>query len=270
MMTSSNGTFSTLLAICAGNSPVTGEFPAQRPVTRGFDAFFDLRLIKRLCKQSWGWWYKTPSRPLWRHCNDVVTHWRPRRVNDFGQYRLRWWHVAWWHQPISGTNYVLSSWSLIDAAVVLNQSINHCETHNKNRDLELPLMWRHDGRHGVSNHQPYDCLLNRLFRRKSKKTSKLRITGLCAGNSPVTGGFPVQMVSNAGNVSICWRHQALVKLPSCECHKTSIMISHIGSGNGLMPSGNKALLSQFWPTSMSPYGVTVSHSVKVHPICLMA
>ena len=60
-------TFSALLAICAGNSPDHGEFPAQRPVTRSFDVFFDLRLNKRLSKQSWGWWFETPSRPLWRH-----------------------------------------------------------------------------------------------------------------------------------------------------------------------------------------------------------
>ena len=66
-------TFSALLAICAGNSPVTGEFPAQRPVTRSFDVFFDLRLNKRSSKQWWGWWFETPSRPLWRHSN---AHWR--------------------------------------------------------------------------------------------------------------------------------------------------------------------------------------------------
>ena len=52
--------FSALLAICAGNSPVTGEFPSQRPVTRSFDVFFDLRLDERLSKQSWGWWFETP------------------------------------------------------------------------------------------------------------------------------------------------------------------------------------------------------------------
>ena len=63
-------TFSALLAICAGNSPATGEFPAQRPVTRSFDVFFALRLNKRLSKQSWGWLFETPSCPLWRHCND--------------------------------------------------------------------------------------------------------------------------------------------------------------------------------------------------------
>ena len=69
-----------------------------------------------------------------------------------------------------------------------------------------PLQWRHNDRDGVSNHQPHDCLLNRLFRRRSKKTSKLRVTGLCVGNSPVTGEFPAQKASNAENVSIWWRH----------------------------------------------------------------
>ena len=73
-------TFSALLAIYAGNSPVPGEFPTQRPVTRSFDVFFDLHLNKRSSKQSWGWWLETLSRPLWRHrngkalrCHDVIT-----------------------------------------------------------------------------------------------------------------------------------------------------------------------------------------------------
>ena len=69
-----------------------------------------------------------------------------------------------------------------------------------------PLRWRQNGRDSVSNHQTHDCLLNRLFRRRSKKTSKLRVTGLCAGNSPGTDEFPAQMASNAENVSIWWRH----------------------------------------------------------------
>ena len=67
-------TFSALLAIYAGNSSVTGEFPAQRPVTRSFDVFFDLWLNKRLSKQWWGWWFETPPRPLWRHSNEWPTH----------------------------------------------------------------------------------------------------------------------------------------------------------------------------------------------------
>ena len=65
-------TFSALLAICAGNSPVPGEFPAQRPVTRSFDVFIDLRLNKRLSKQSRGWRFEALPRPLWRHSNAVI------------------------------------------------------------------------------------------------------------------------------------------------------------------------------------------------------
>ena len=75
----------------------------------------------------------------------------------------------------------------------------------------LSVRWRHNDHAGVSNHQPHGCLLNRLFRRKSKKTSKLCVTGLCAGNSPGTGEFPAQMASYAENVSIWWRHHGHVK-----------------------------------------------------------
>ena len=58
------------------------------------------------------------------------------------------------------------------------------------------LQWRHNGQ----------CLFHHLFRRRSKKTSKLRVSGLCAGNSPGTGEFPAQMARNAENLSIRWRH----------------------------------------------------------------
>ena len=74
------------------------------------------------------------------------------------------------------------------------------------RFVDSSLRWRHNGCDNVSNHQPHDCLLNRLFRRRSKKTSTLRVTGLCVWNSPATGEFPAQMASNTENVSICWRH----------------------------------------------------------------
>ena len=62
-------TFFALLALCVGNSPVTGEFPTQRPVTRNFVFFHDLRLNKWLSKESWGWWFETLSRPVWRYGN---------------------------------------------------------------------------------------------------------------------------------------------------------------------------------------------------------
>ena len=70
----------------------------------------------------------------------------------------------------------------------------------------VTLPWRHNRLDSVSNHQPHHCLLSRLFGRRSKKTSKLRVTGLCAWNSPGTGEFPAQRASYAENVSIWWRH----------------------------------------------------------------
>ena len=79
-------------------------------------------------------------------------------------------------------------------------------------ELWTTLRWRHNGCDSVSNHQPHDRLLNRLFRCTSKKTSKSRVTGLCVGNSPRTGEFPAQMASNAENVTIWWRHHEKIQV----------------------------------------------------------
>ena len=88
-------TFSALLAICVGNSPVTGEFPSQRPVMQSFDVFF-LRLNKRLSKQSWGWWFEMPSLSLWRHCNGYqdcaccwhnILQWRPNEHDGISNHQ---------------------------------------------------------------------------------------------------------------------------------------------------------------------------------------
>ena len=81
-------------------------------------------------------------------------------------------------------------------------------------DFFCSLQWRHNGHESVTNHQPHHCLLSRLFRRKSKKTSKVRVTGLCTGNSPVTCEFQAQMASNAENISSWWRHHVLAGLVS--------------------------------------------------------
>ena len=69
-----------------------------------------------------------------------------------------------------------------------------------NSKLVTSLQWRHNGRDDVSYHQPHECLVSRLFKRRSKKTSKLRVTCLCAGE------FPAQMASSAENAFIWWRH----------------------------------------------------------------
>ena len=91
------------------------------------------------------------------------------------------------------------------------------------------LQWRHNERDVVSNHQPDDCLLNRLFRRRSKKTSKLRVSGLCAGNSPVTSEFLAHMASNAEIVSIWWllRQRYICALVRVSWHSHYTLFSYI-------------------------------------------
>ena len=109
----------------------------------------------------------------------------------------------------------------------------------------MTLQWRHNGHDCVSNHQRLDCLRTGLFRPRSKKTSKFRVTGLCEGNSPVTGEFPAQRASNAEIVSIWWRHHELIM---------TNLNSIIWPGSGSLPtllqmqhsSGNFILLNYSW------------------------
>ena len=104
--------FSALLAFCVGNSPVTGEFPSQRPVTRSFDVFFDMHLNKRLSKQSWGWWFETPSRSLIRHRNGFCTN----MGLELGQC------CAWWCQAISSQSVDYDVTIIVSG--VVQQTIN--------------------------------------------------------------------------------------------------------------------------------------------------
>ena len=114
-----------------------------------------------------------------------------------------WWsehHQFWAIAKFSG-----DQWYNAEGYEQKRSVLNYKTYQNVSR-VHNSLRWRHYGRDGVSNHQPHHCLLNRLFACRSMKTSKLRVTGLCAGNSPGTGEFPAQMASNAENVSIWWRH----------------------------------------------------------------
>ena len=102
----------------------------------------------------------------------------------------------------------------------------HCSNVISGVDVarHCSLQCRHNGCDSISDHQPYDWFLNRLIIRRSKKTPKLRVTGLCAGNSPVTGEFPAQMASNAENVSIWWRHHVEAKrCVRCHCPDATVL-----------------------------------------------
>ena len=93
MMTSSNGNISVLLALCAGNSPVTRGFSSQRPVTRTF-VFFDLRLSKRLSKQSRCQCFETPPGSLWRHCNSLTM--RTGYLNWLERWKIQQYPILSW------------------------------------------------------------------------------------------------------------------------------------------------------------------------------
>ena len=115
-----------------------------------------------------------------------------------------------------------------------------------------PLQWRHNEHNGVSNHQPHDCLLKRWFRLRSKKTSKLRVTGLCEGNSPATGEFPAQMASNAENIFIWWcRHD--------KARRNRILISWKCSSDPQHRVVTYETRNSFFNTSQSAFPVWISY-----------
>ena len=173
-MTSSNGNIFRVTGPLCGEFTGPGEFPAQRPVTRSFDVFLDLRLNKRLSRQPWGWWFETPSWSLWRHRNGGVSWFTVTLV--LGQIRWAFYTIK----------HMLHRGRYMQCAGVIRAGYQW-----------IALQWRHNERVGVLNHRPHDCLLNILFRFRIKKTSKHRVTGICDGNSPVTGEFPAQRASNA-------------------------------------------------------------------------
>ena len=130
------------------------------------------------------------------------------------------------------------------------------------------LQWRHYERDSVSNHQPHDCLLNRLFRRRSKKTSKPRVTGLCVGNSPGTGEFPAQMASYGENVSIWWRHHDLSWYTSSNffvCVEKTVSRYRNHWGIYKCHTSEKRIFCACWPghdsVSLTRYGL-VTHIIR--------
>ena len=150
------------------------------------------------------------------------------------------------------------------------KTYNHCKVQwyfGNTRACSNPLQWCHNGHNGISNHQPQDCLLNHLFRRSSKKTSKLRVTGLCAGNSPVTREFPTQMASNTEYVSIWWHHHAIYMLTHWGRvrHICISKLTIIGSDNGLSPGRRQTII---WTNAgillIGPLGANFSEtSIKI-------
>ena len=132
--------------------------------------------------------------------------------------------------------------------------VSPCRLHfhgASERIIFLTLQWRHNGRNSVSNHQPHNCLLKRLFRRRSKEISKLRVTGFCAGKSPVSGEFPAQKASNAGNVSIWWRHHFNIPTSHAPVLLNIMELTSINRREELQINNNKLQISSIFIKYMS-------------------
>ena len=158
MMTSSNGNISALLSLCAGNSPVTGEFASQRPVTRSCDAFFDLRLNIN------GWVNNREAGDLRRHC----AHYEVTVIFHFQNAVLSYTHIGHNCFRLNCTHAFKKGFS--------HQVHVVCQVHV------------------LSKCDPYPCLLSATVHyyvdsNGHKMETILALLPLCAGNSPVTGEF---------------------------------------------------------------------------------
>ena len=172
-------TFSALLALCAGNSPVPGEFPAQRPVTRSFSVFFELRLNKQLNKQSWGWWFETQSRSLWL--------WRHRNVHRSVTFLISCLH---WNESVT----ILMKFSSVADSNAENfvKKIGYCRFSDSRRChwwRQKLASWQLSG-FSVAQLPLQVCVTSSWWRHQMETFAAL--LALCAGNSPVTGEFPSQ------------------------------------------------------------------------------
>ena len=190
-------TFSALLAICAGNSLVPGEFPTQRPVTRSFEVYFDLRPNKRLSKQSWGWWFETQSRPLWRHRNVQVMIWHCL---------IQWWLFYWRIYASLGLT------ELTRASMCQNSGFPWFNFRMGEPPIQSAPTWsRKFPLHAIYTTLIRDCLtwtwdvLFTWWRHQMESFSAL--LAFCAGNSSVPGEFPSQRpVTRSFDVffDLCW------------------------------------------------------------------
>ena len=146
---------------------------------------------------------------------------KPGEVNQYTQTREFSWchlHRHWWQGILSSQQPLkppimttLVSWQL--SILSIHSNVKKCQWYSSSFvvcGVMSSLQWRYNERGGISDHRRLDCLHSRFFRRRSKKTSKLCVTGLCEGNSPVTGEFTAQRASNAENVSIWWRHHEII------------------------------------------------------------
>ena len=135
--------------------------------------------------------------------------------------------------------------AMIKTYIILNYAYG---TYRISGFLHCTLQWCHNEHDGVPNCQPHDCSLNRLFKAQIKENSELRVTGLCLGNSPVTGEFPKQRSTKVKNVSVWWHH---VLLKTNTFHNTNIAFT--GDSTGCHDNLWCQQWRQIWPNNKSQF-----------------
>ena len=157
-----------------------------------------------ICWQiTWNKWHK-----IWHDDVVIIGRWLLPSVVDTGDICCHYWQLI----------LVIYHKIIVSKLQPHHPRVNELMRSDCILHVLKSLPWCQNERDGVSNHQLPDCLLNCLFKHRSNKTSKLRITGLCEGNSPVTGEFPTQRASNTENVSIWWRNHVIMQCMKSNCH----------------------------------------------------
>ena len=178
-MTSSNGNIFRVTGPLCGEFTGPGEFPTQRPVTRSFDVYFDLRLNKRLSKQPWGWWFETLSWSLWRHRNEPL----------FCNYCCITHYFAERHSDINETELI----EFVVRVAADPKYFEYCLHENCTGPL-LPISWEYTSAFFFAT-TCTTTIGKRLMPHSWWYHQMETISGLlafCEGNQPVTGGFPSQ------------------------------------------------------------------------------
>ena len=212
--------FSALLALCAGNSPVTGEFPSQRSVTRSFNVFFVLRLNRRLSKHSRRRWCEIPSRSLWRHCNVIYLYNDASQVNQIWFIRLAmYWMIRSQQQP--QRNSLCETW-LRPCLLILNH-ITTLEKHWQCFDVIIEVhVWTHNlnftpKRIKMRFSWPFRTHLPPLCRRHAS----MHWVNIGSGN----GLWPAHQQRCAKPLLCVWYGQSIISVQNCGMYGRNLLVN---------------------------------------------
>ena len=257
-------TISALLAICAGNSPGSGEFPAPRPVTRSFYVFFDLHLNKWLSKQWWGWWFETPSRPLWRQCNGF-SDWVPL------------WKQSTWISITAASPKSMRVWArdydwaftgnvlLIHLGRVTYVCVSELTSIGADNGLaparRQAIIWTNAGILLIGPSETnFSEILFEIhtfsFKKRHLKMSSGKWGPFCLGLNVLTvmSGYGHHFVDIFKCIFLKENHCILIK---CPWSLSNLQQISIGSGRWLgTEQVTSHLMIQWWPSSLMPYEIT--------------